>query len=118
MAEIYEFRTAKLTYDGDNVPFTVEASIEETWDKVTYPVYLDQPVVSAIPTTKRTVARIRRRYQPGSELHAALDGNGLTLAFESGGDTFTFSTAKVLEWKITGKLGGEMMEEVILYCED
>jgi len=118
MAETYEFRTAKLTYDGDNVHFTVEASIEVTWDVLSYPVYLDQPSIATVPRLKKTTAIIRRRYQPQSTLHSALDGNGLTLQFIAAGDTYSFTTAKVLEWKISGKLGGEMMEEVTLSCEE
>ena len=118
MAETYEFRTAKLTLDGDNVPFTVEASFEEKWDVLTYPVYLDQPLVATVPTLKRAIAVIRRMYQPDSPLHAALNESGITLEFETAGDTFTYTTARVLEWKISGKVGGEMTEEVTLSCEE
>ncbi len=113
-----EFREAKLSLGGDNLTFVVEAGIEQGWETLSYPVYRDQPVVKTVPTLKRIVAHVRRRYQPESPLHAALDGNPLTLEFVSGGETHSFTQARVLEWKVSGELNGEMMEEVALVCEE
>ncbi len=117
MAEIHEFRTAKLKYGGDNLTFVVDARIDERWETVSFPVYLDQPTVRSLPTLKRIVAVVRRKYQEDSPLHTALDGNPLTLEFASGEETHQFSEARVIEWKVYGELGGEMMEEVELACE-
>ncbi len=117
MPEIQEFRDAKLTYGTDNVTFAIKASIKEKWETLSYPKYLDQDEVTAAPLLKKITAKVRRRFQPSSPLHAALDGSPLTLAFESGGETHTFTVARVVEWKITGILGGEMIEEVSLVCE-
>jgi len=118
MAEICEFRTAKLKLGADNLTFVVEASIREGWDTVTFPVFKDQPFVRTIQTVKNITASIRRKYQPSSPLHAALDGSPLTLEFVSGGETHSFALGKVTEWKVYGELGGEMMEEVTLSCEE
>jgi hypothetical protein len=74
-------------------------------------------VVSTLPTLKRIVAHVKRRYHEDSPLHAAIDGGGLTLEFVSGGETVEFSQARVVEWKVYGELGGEMMEEVEIVCE-
>jgi hypothetical protein len=117
MAEIQEFRTATLTLDSKNLTFVVEARIEEKWETIAFPVYLDEPTVRTIPTTKRITATLRRRYQDGSPLHAALDGSPASLTFSSGGGTISFSNARAMQWSIFGKLGGEMIEEVELAME-
>jgi len=118
MSDICEFRTAKLTYGTDNVTFVVEASIDQKWDTLSFPVYLDRDMLRSLPTVKRILAKVRRRYQAESPLHAALDDGPLTLEFESGGEVHQFTEARVIEWKVYGKLGGEMMEEVSLVCEE
>lgn len=117
MGDICEFRTAKLVYGTDNITFVVEASIEQGWDTLSFPVYLDRETVMTLPTVKRILAKVRRRYQAESPLHAALDGSPLTLEFQSGGETHQFTQARVVEWKVYGKLDGEMTEEVALVCE-
>ena len=118
MSDICEFRSAKLTYGDDNITFVVEASIDQGWDTLSFPVYRDREMVRSVPTLKRIVAHVRRRYQPESPLHSALDGNPLTLEFEAGGEAHQFSMARVIEWKVYGKLDGEMLEDVALVCEE
>jgi len=118
MAEILEFRAAKLIFGQDNLTLVVQARIEESWETLEFPVYLDQPTVRTLPGLKRITAVVRRRFQTDSPLHAALDGGALTLKFESGGEEHEFSQARVIEWKVFGELGGEMMEEVKLACEE
>jgi hypothetical protein len=117
MAEIQEFRSATLTFDSKNLTFVVEARIEEKWETLAIPVYLDEPTIRTIPTTKRIIAKLRRRYQEDSPLHSALDGSPATLTFGSAGETISFSEARAIEWSISGKLGGEMIEEVELAVE-
>jgi hypothetical protein len=118
MADLQEFRTAKLTFDSGNLAFIVEAKIIEKWETLTVPVYRDEPALRTFPTVKRIVAKLRRRYQSESPLHAALNGSSVTLEFESGGETIEFSSARVIQWEVSGKLGGEMMEEVELALEN
>lgn len=117
MADIHEFRTATLTYGSDNLTFVVEALVEERWETLDVPLYLDQPTIRLLPTLNKIVARIRRRYHPGSPLHAGIEGSPATLVFTSNGEVHQFTQARVIEWKVFGKLGGEMMEEVELACE-
>ena len=118
MVDLIEFRSAKLTIDGDNLTFAVKASIEEKWDTIEYPKYLDSAAVATVPTLKKIFIHVRRRYMPSSTLHSQLDGTAVTLAFIAGGDTYNFSRCKVQEWKVYGELSGEMMEEVLLHCEE
>lgn len=118
MSDIHEFREATLMLGTDNLTFVVEARIEERWEYLSVPVYQDQPQVSTLPTLKRIVAVVRRKFHEDSPLHAALDGSPATLEFMSGSETHEFSSARVIEWTVYGKLGGEMMEEVELACEE
>jgi len=118
MADIHEFRTATLKLGLKNLTFVVQARIEERWETVAFPVYRDKPIVRTKPTLKRIVAFVRRRFHASSPLHAALDGSPATLEFVSDGETHEFSQAQVVEWKVFGELGGEMMEEVELACEE
>ena len=118
MPEIQEFRNARLTLDSKNLTFVVQAKIEERWETVAIPVYLDSPMVRTLPTLKRLTARIRKRYQDESILHSALDGSPATLEFESGGETISFAEARVVEWEVSGELGGEMIEEVVVAVEE
>jgi hypothetical protein len=115
--DVHEFRTATMTFGSDDLAYVVEARIVEKWESVSFPVYADKAVVRDLPTLKRISAIVRRKYQDNSPLHAAIDGNPVTLEFESGSETHTFSNARVIEWKIYGELGGEMMEEVEIVCE-
>jgi hypothetical protein len=117
MAEIQEFRNATLTLGSKNLTFVVEAKIEEKWDTLAIPVYRDEPTIRTLPTTKRIIATVRRRFQEDSPLHSALDGSSATLSFASGGQTIGFSEARAIQWTVYGKLGGEMMEEVELAVE-
>ena len=117
MSDINEFRNATLKLDSKNLAFIVEARIEEKWETIAVPVYLDEATMRTLPTVKRIVATLRRRYQEDSPLHAALDGSAAILEFESGGETITFSEARVIQWTVSGKLGGEMVEEVELAVE-
>ncbi len=118
MVDFSEFRTAKMTFGDDNITFVVEASIDESWESLTFPIYLDQPMARTLPTVKRIIAHVKRRYQPESPLHSALDGNPMTLVFEQNGETHQYNQAQVLEWRISGKLGEEMIEHVALSCEE
>jgi hypothetical protein len=118
MAEIQEFRSATLSLASKNLAFVVHAKVEERWESVAIPVYRDEPTVRSLPTLKKIVATIRRRYQNDSALHSAVDGSPATLSFDSGGESISFSQARVIGWKIYGELGGEMMEEVELAVEE
>ena len=118
MADIQEFRSATLSLASKHLTFVVEARIEERWEYLAIPVYRDDPMVRSLPTLKRIIARVRRRYQKDSTLHSALDGSPATLSFGCGGETIQFSQARVLQWEVSGKLGGEMMEEVELAVEE
>ena len=68
MVDLIEFRSAKLTIDGDNLTFAVKASIEEKWDTIEYPKYLDSAAVATVPTLKKIFIHVRRRYMPSSTL--------------------------------------------------
>ena len=117
MPDIHEFREARLTLGSNRLTFVVEAYIEERWEHFSVPVYRDKATVETYRTLKRMVAKVRRKFHENSPLHAAIDGGGLTLKFISGGETYEFEGAKVIEWKVWGKYGGEMMEEVEIVCE-
>jgi hypothetical protein len=117
MADIYEFRTATLTFDSKKIAFVVEAKIEERWESLSVPLYRDESTVRTYPTLKRIIATVRRKYQSSSALHTAFDGSPVTFSFESGGDTISFSNVRVMNWKVYGESGGEMMEEVELSVE-
>ena len=116
--DIHEFRTAKLTLGSDDLAYVVEAKVAETWETISFPVYEDKTILRELPTLKRISAVVRSKYQDGSPLHALIEGNPLTLVFESGNETHTFTNARVVEWKVYGELGGEMMEEVEIVCEE
>lgn len=118
MAEIQEFRSATLSLGSKDLSFVVQAKIEERWENIAVPVYLDEATVRTFPTLKRIIATVRRRYQSDSALHSALDGSAATLEFDSGGGTISFSQATVIRWTVYGELGGEMMEEVELAVEE
>jgi len=118
MVEIAEFRTARVKLGSDYLPFVVEACIDQAWENLSFPVYLDSEAVRTVPTLKKIVAHLKRSYTPSSPLHAALDGVPLTLEFVAGGETHEFSEARVVEWKITGELGGDMVEHVAIACEE
>jgi hypothetical protein len=109
---------ATLTLGTKNLTFVVEARIEESWETVSFPVYRDKSIVRSMPTLKRIRAFVRRKYHPDSPLHAALEGSAATLEFDSDGETHEFSGARVVEWEVYGELGGEMMEEVEMACEE
>lgn len=116
--DIHEFRTASITLGSDDLAFIVEAKIIEKWETVSFPVYEDKTLVRDLPTLKRISAVVRRKYQDDSPLHTAIDGGPMTLVFESGNETHMFTNARVVEWKVYGELGGEMMEEVEIACEE
>jgi len=118
MADIAEFRTAKIKLGDDYLPFVVEASLAQEWERLTFPVYLDQPARRSVPTLKTIMVQVRKKYESYSPLHAAIDGSPLTLEFVAGGETYEFSGARVIEWKITGQTGGEMLEHVTIECEE
>jgi hypothetical protein len=118
MSETSEFREAKISLGGDWLPYVVEASVVEKWEAISIPVYRDSEAVRTLPTTKRVTAHIRCRYNSDSPLHGSLDGNPLAMEFNAGGDSYNFSNVKVLEWRVSGSLGGEMVEEVALACEE
>ncbi|MFH1676413.1 MAG: hypothetical protein ABIC40_05240 [bacterium] len=117
MAEIHEFREARLKFGTDSVSFAVEARIEEKWETLSFPVSLEGETVRNLPTLKHITAFVRRKYHEDSPLHAALDGSAVTLEFYSGGETVEFGEVRVLEWKVFGEAGGELIEEVSLSCE-
>jgi hypothetical protein len=112
--EIQEFRNARLILDSKNLTFVVQARIEERWETVAIPVYLDSPMIRTLPTLKRLTARIRKRYQDETTLHSALDGSPVTLVFEPGVEAIIFWEARIIEWSVSGQLDGEMVEEVVL----
>jgi hypothetical protein len=116
--DIHEFRMAKLTLGSDDLSYAVQAKVVERWETLAIPVYEDKSTVRDLPTLKKIMAVVRRKYQDDSPLHASIDGNPMTLVFESGNETHTFTNARVVEWKVYGELGGEMMEEVEIACED
>ena len=117
IGDIHEFRTAEMTLGSDDLAFVVEAKVEEKWETVSFPLYEDKSTIRSHPTLKVITIVVRRKYQDSSPLHAAIEGNPLTLVFESGNETHTFTNARVIEWVVYGKLGGEMMEEVQIACE-
>ena len=117
MPGVVEFRQAKLTLGDDDLPYVVEAKIQENWESISFPVYLDRSDVRTLPTVKNIVAHIKRRYEEEGPLHSALDGSPVVLSFDSGTETHEYSQARVLEWKVYGKLGGDLMEEVAIACE-
>lgn len=116
--DIHEFRTAKLTLGSDDLAYVVEAKVTETWETISFPVYEDKTILRELPTLKRISAVVRRKYHDGSTLHTSMTGSPFTLVFESGNETHTFSNASVVEWKVYGEVGGEMMEEVEIVCEE
>ena len=106
-----------MNFGTDSVSFAVEARIEERWEAISFPVSLEGETVRNLPTLKHIKAFIRRKFQEDSPLHAALDGSAVTLEFNSGGETMRFGEVRVIEWRVFGESGGELIEEVSLSCE-
>lgn len=117
MKQPVEFRDAIIKLDGRNICFAVKAKIEERREYIEIPVYRNSPVKRSLPTFRSVVIRIKRRYVEGSFLHSMIDGNPAELEFVTNGEAIVFSNARIVEWELTGELGGEMMEEITITAE-
>lgn len=111
MGDFNKFSQARITLNGQNITFVADVWISEKIDTIEFPKFLDSDRLEIRPNLRKVSAYIRRKFHSGSPLRALLDGSTGIIAFIVSGESLSFQNAILKSWKLSGEIGGEIIEE-------